>query len=267
MLNDQTFAILVLMALFTTFITTPIVMAVYKPARRVAPYKHRTVKRKNPDTELRLLTCFHSTRNIPTLINLIESSRGTRRKGRLCVYSMHLMELSERSSAISMVHKARNNGLPFWNNKKGSEDRMVIAFEAYHQLTSVTVRPMTAISDLHSIHEDICTSAHQKRAAMIILPFHKHQRFDGGMESLGHSFHMVHKRVLRHAPCSVGILIDRGLGGTTQVSEIIFYTIVTTIIYIITSLLIFFLKSVFYDFVRITNFLHLYWICNNMTSL
>ncbi|RHN48354.1 putative cation/H+ exchanger, Na/H antiporter domain-containing protein [Medicago truncatula] len=31
-LNDEIFAIMVLMALFTTFITTPLVMAIYKPA-------------------------------------------------------------------------------------------------------------------------------------------------------------------------------------------------------------------------------------------
>ncbi|KAL5852939.1 hypothetical protein ACOSQ3_008057 [Xanthoceras sorbifolium] len=217
-LNDQSFAILVLMALFTTFITTPIVMAVYTPARKGAPFKHRTILRKDRDTELRVLSCFHSTRNIPSLINLIESSRGIRKRGRLCIYSMHLMELSERSSAISMVHKARNNGLPFWNKIRDDKDYMVIAFEAYQQLSSVTVRPMTAISALNSIHEDICTSAHRKRASLIILPFHKHQRIDGTMESLGHSFHMVNQRVLRHAPCSVGILVDRGLGGTTQVA-------------------------------------------------
>lgn len=217
-LNDQAFAILVLMALFTTFITTPIVMAVYKPARKVAPYKYRTIKRNNLDTELRILTCFHSSRNIPSIINLIESSRGIRRKGRLCVYAMHLMELSERSSAISMVHKARNNGLPFWNKKPEEKDQLVIAFEAYQQLSSATVRPMTAISALDNIDEDICTSAYQKRAAMIILPFHKHQRVDGVMESLGHSLHQVNQRVIRHAPCSVGILVDRGLGGTTQVT-------------------------------------------------
>lgn len=217
-LNDQSFAILVLMALFTTFITTPIVMAVYKPARKGSPYKHRTIQRKDPDTELRIVACFHSTRNIPTMINLIESTRGIRKRGRLCVYAMHLMELSERSSAISMVHKARNNGLPFWNRIRNDKDQMVIAFEAYQQLSSVTVRPMTAISALSNIHEDICTSAHQKRAAMILVPFHKHQRIDGSMESLGHSLHIMNQRVLRHAPCSVGILVDRGLGGTTQVS-------------------------------------------------
>ncbi|KAL1803628.1 hypothetical protein ACET3Z_032275 [Daucus carota] len=217
-LNDETFAVLVLMALFTTFITTPIVMAVYHPARKIAPYKDRTIQRKNLDTELRVLTCFHSSRNIPTIINLIESSRGTRRKGRLCVYAMHLMELSERSSAISMVHKARNNGLPTWNKKADEKDTMVIAFETYRQLSSVVVRPMTAISELYNIDEDICASASQKRAAMIILPFHKHQRVDGVMESLGHSLHQVNQRVLRRAPCSVGILVDRGLGGTTQVT-------------------------------------------------
>ncbi|GAU16766.1 hypothetical protein TSUD_200090 [Trifolium subterraneum] len=174
-LNDQSFAICVLMALFTTFITTPIVMAVYKPARRGAPYKHKTIQRKDNDSELRVLACFHSTRNIPTLINLVESSRGTRKRGKLCIYAMHLMELSERSSAITMVHKARNNGMPFWNTKQNDEDRMVIAFQTYGKLSSVNVRPMTAISALNNIHEDICTSAHQKRAAIILLPFHKHQ--------------------------------------------------------------------------------------------
>lgn len=216
-LNDQAFAICVLMALFTTFITTPIVMAVYKPARRGAPYKHKTIQRRDLDTELRMLACFHTTRNIPTLINFIESSRGTRKKGKLCIYAMHLMELSERSSAITMVHKARRNGMPFWNRKQDNKDQMIIAFQAYEKLSSVNVRPMTAISALNSIHEDICTSAHQKRAAMIILPFHKHQRVDGSMESLGHSFHVMNQLVLSHAPCSVGILVDRGLGGTSQV--------------------------------------------------
>ncbi|KAL6009004.1 Cation/H(+) antiporter 19 [Asimina triloba] len=216
-LNDQAFAILVLMALFTTFITTPLVTVVYKPARRVPAYKHRTVQRKNPESELRILGCFHSSRSIPTLINLIESSRGTRRRG-ITVYAMHLMELSERSSAISMVHKARRNGLPFWNKTSdAASDRIVIAFEAYQQLSHVSIRPMTAISHLSSIHEDICTSAQQKRAALILLPFHKHQHFDGSMVSLSHAFRHVNLRVLRQAPCSVGILIDRGLGGTTQI--------------------------------------------------
>lgn len=75
------------------------------------------------------------------MLNLIECSRGTKKqRGRpLCLYAMHLMELSERSSAISMVHKARNNGMPFWNKNANNNDQMVIAFEAYQQLSNCYV--------------------------------------------------------------------------------------------------------------------------------
>ncbi|OMO85093.1 Cation/H+ exchanger [Corchorus olitorius] len=219
-LNDQTFAIMVLMALFTTFITTPVVMAVYKPARgRKEDYKHRSIERKNPDTQLRILACFHSARNIPSMINLLEASRGVAKREGLSVYALHLMELSERSSAILMVHKARKNGLPFWNKGRRSDsDYVVVAFEAFQQLSQVSVRPMTSISSMADMHEDICTTAESKKAAIIILPFHKHQRMDGSLETTRTDFRWVNKRVLEHAPCSVGILVDRGLGGTTHVS-------------------------------------------------
>ncbi|PSR91462.1 Cation/H(+) antiporter like [Actinidia chinensis var. chinensis] len=220
-LNDQTFAIMVLMALFTTFITTPLVVAVYKPAKSLgkAEYRQRAIQRKNTNTQLRIMACFHNTRNVPTLINIIEASRGTEKREGLCVHAMHLMELSERSSAIRMVHKARKNGLPFWNmEQKSSTDQIVVAFEAFRQLSRVWVRPTTAISPMNSMHEDICASAERKRAAIIILPFHKHQRLDGQLETTRTDFRNVNRRVLEHAPCSVGILVDRGLGGTTQVS-------------------------------------------------
>jgi hypothetical protein len=209
------------MAIFTTFITTPLVMAVYKPAKRMskAIYKHRTIERNDPNTQLRILACFHSTRNIPSIINLIEASRGTEKKGGLCVYALHLMELTERPSAILMVHKARKNGLPFWNKSRQSDsNQVVVAFEAFQQLSRVSIRPMTAISQMNNIYEDICTSAERERAEIIILPFHKHQRFDGALETTRTEFRSVNRKVLEHASCSVGIFVDRGLGGSTQVS-------------------------------------------------
>ncbi|KAL2517234.1 Cation/H(+) antiporter 18 [Abeliophyllum distichum] len=219
-LNDQTFAIMVLMALFTTFITTPLVISIYKPAQMArSEYKNRTIKRKDSSSQLRILTCFQSTRNIPTLINLMEASRGIGKREGLRVYAMHLMELSERSSAILMVHKARKNGMPFWNKSQDSgSNQIVVAFEAFQHLSQVSIRPTTAISPMSSMHEDICSSAQRKRVAMIILPFHKHQRLDGHLETTRADLRYVNRRVLERAPCSVGILIDRGLGGTSHVS-------------------------------------------------
>jgi Kef-type K+ transport system membrane component KefB len=218
-LNDETFAILVLMALFTTFITTPVAMAIYKPARPSVPYKRRTVECApgDADSELRVLACFHANRHIPTLLNLVEASRGTGRR-RLTMYAMHLVELSERSSAITLVQRARRNGMPFFNSREQRAEQMVVAFEAFQQLSSVKVRPMTAISDLDTIHRDVIDSAADKRAAIVIMPYHKALQHDGSFHSLGSAYHAINKRVLREAPCSVAILVDRGLGGHAQVS-------------------------------------------------
>lgn len=222
---------MVLMALFTTFITTPIVMTIYKPARMSgSEYKYRTIQTKESNSRLRLLICFHSSRNIPSLLNLMEASRGTQYKAGLQVYAMHLMELSERSSAILMVHKARRNGMPFWNgfNNPSGANQVVVAFETFQQLSQVSVRPTTAISSIASMHEDICDSAARKKAAIVILPFHKHQTIDGSLETTRNDLRYVNKRVLEHAPCSVGIFIDRGLGGTSQVAaSLVDYTVTT----------------------------------------
>ncbi|KAF9588922.1 hypothetical protein IFM89_017601 [Coptis chinensis] len=231
-LNDQTFAIMVLMALFTTFITTPLVMAVYNPAKMAnkVDYKHRKIQRKDTNTQFRILACFHSSRNIPTMINLIEASRGTERREGMRVYAMHLMELSERTSAILMVHKARRNGLPFSSKLNQSDkDHVVVAFESFQQLSNVSIRPMKAISSMTGMHEDICTSAENKQVAMVILPYHKHQRLDGTLETTRADFRLINQRVLEHAPCSVGILVDRGLGGNTHIAASQFSSTITVI--------------------------------------
>lgn len=223
-LNDQTFAIMVLMALFTTFMTTPLVMAAYKPAKgsRKLNYLYRTIEREDSSAQLRILACFHSSRNIPSIINLFEASRGTEKTQKhevLCVYAMHLMELSERSSAIIMVHKAARNTFSFKKKGLRSEtNNVVVAFEAFQQLSKVSVRSLTSVSSPSDMHEDICAAAERKRVAIIVLPFHKHQRLDGSLETTRADYRMINTKVLEHASCSVGIFVDRGLGGSSHVA-------------------------------------------------
>lgn len=216
-LNSETFAIMVLMALFTTFMTTPLVMAIYKPARNPTPYTRRTLEMEDSKDDLRILSCVHGMKNVAAMINLTEATRGMRKRT-LRLYILHLMELSERTSAIMIVQRARRNGRPFFNQSKHSDnkDQIVAAFETYEQLSKVTVRPMTAISGFDDMHEDICATAADKRTALIMLPFHKSPRLDGHFDSTP-GFRTVNQKVLKHAPCSVAILIDRGVGGSAQV--------------------------------------------------
>ncbi|KAL4369798.1 hypothetical protein HN51_014263 [Arachis hypogaea] len=233
-LNDEIFAILVLMALFTTFITTPMVMAIYKPARGIAMKTHRklgdlTTNSASNDKkdELRILACVHGPGNVPSIISLIESTRSTKNSF-VKLFIMHLVEFTERSSSIILVQRVRKNGFPFFKRSRNGEwrDRLAGAFQAYSQLGRVSVRPTTAISSLPTMHEDICHVAEEKRVTMIILPFHKHWRVEaddednGGahevLENLGHGWRGVNQKVLKHAPCSVGVLVDRGFGNGSQ---------------------------------------------------
>ncbi|CAF1853680.1 hypothetical protein HID58_061089 [Brassica napus] len=227
-LNDETFAILVLMALFTTFITTPTVMAIYKPARSThRKLKDLSASEDSTKEELRILACLHGPANVSSLISVIESIRTTKML-QLKLFVMHLMELTERSSSIIMVQKARKNGLPFVQRYRHGEchSNVIGGFQAYRQLGRVAVRPITAVSPLPTMHEDICHMAETKRVTMIILPFHKrwnvdhghshHHHQDGGdgnlPENVGHGWRLVTQRVLKNAPCSVAVLVDRGLG-------------------------------------------------------
>ncbi|XP_024520981.1 cation/H(+) antiporter 18 [Selaginella moellendorffii] len=207
-LNEETFAIMVIMALFTTFITTPIVMALYKPARTPIPYTLRKLEMCTVNDELRVVACVHGIKNVPGIISLVDQARGRSRHS-MRLYILHLVELSERSSAIVMVHTARRNGR-LTKSARG-ENHIYVAFEAFGHLSEVKVRPMTVVSNFSDMHDDICATAADKRAAVLILPFHKIRRADGVLETLNTGFQFVNDQVLQHAPCSVGIFIDRGL--------------------------------------------------------
>ncbi|KDP35609.1 hypothetical protein JCGZ_09047 [Jatropha curcas] len=231
-LGDEVFAILVLMAFFTTFITTPAVMAIYKPARRSNATSTPTTCRKLGDLsstnnfkdELRILACLHGPGNVPSLISLIESIRSTK-KSQLKLFIMHLVQLTERSSSIIMVQRMRKNGLPFINRLRRGvwHDRVAGAFQAYSELGRVSVRPSTTISPLSTMHQDICHVAETKRVTLIILPFHKQWKAgDDGVEvieNVGHEWRGVNQKVLKKSPCSAAIFVDRGFGNGPQTPE------------------------------------------------
>ncbi|KAF2592170.1 hypothetical protein F2Q70_00043828 [Brassica cretica] len=224
-LNDETFAILVLMALFTTFITTPSAMAIYRPARGIhRKLKDLSASEHSSKEELRILACLHGPANVSSLISLIVCIRTTKIL-KLKLFVMHLVELTERSSSIIMVRRAQKNGFPFVNRYRHDEchSSVIRGFQAYRQLGRVAVRPITAVSPLPTMHEDICLMAETKRVTMIILPFHRRWNVDHGHghhqdggdgnvpENVGHGWRLVNQRVLKNAPCSVAELDEGAL--------------------------------------------------------
>ncbi|KAK9148480.1 hypothetical protein Scep_007237 [Stephania cephalantha] len=217
-LNDQEFTILVLMTVVITAVITPAIIAIYKPARSFIPYKRRTIQRSRADAELRVLVCVHTPRNVPTIVNLLEASNPTMRSP-ICAYVLHLVELAGRASTMLIVHGSHKSTDTTTNRTQAQSDHIFNAFENFAQhAENVIVQPLTAISPYSTMHEDICCLAEDKRVAFIIIPFHKQQSVDGGMVATNPALRTVNQNLLANAPCSVGVLIDRGLGNPAKVA-------------------------------------------------
>ncbi|GAA0142807.1 transporter [Lithospermum erythrorhizon] len=217
-LDDKSFAIMVIVEVVMTAIITPIVTVIYKPTRKFTSYKRRTIQSTKLDDEFNVLVCIHTPRNVPTIINLIEASFPTK-KSPICVHVLHLVELTGRASAMLIVHNTRQSGRPALNRTQAQSDHIINAFENFEQHAGcVSVQPLTAISPYSTMHEDICSVALDKRVAFVIIPFHKQQTIDGGMEAINPAYRTINQNVLANSPCTVGILVDRGLNGSTRVA-------------------------------------------------
>ncbi|CAM6112024.1 unnamed protein product [Calypogeia fissa] len=127
-LNDEVFAIMVVMVLFTTFITTPTVMTIYRPARNRArnqgSHKRREGhKEASPKEKLRIVGCVDDIRSVPALVNLTETFREQNQRN-IRLYLLHLLHLSERSSSVVMAEKAGRE-----ESGAHRTDQIAVAFE------------------------------------------------------------------------------------------------------------------------------------------
>lgn len=193
-----------------TMLVTPAAIW-FQPAQNVAPYKRRTIQKAKSDDELRVLACLYNTRNVPTIIHLLRTSNSSRRSP-MSVFALQLVELVGRASTMIVVHNSRKAGPRNPSHIEAQADQIITHFDNYElRSEGVGTQVLTARCPYTTMDEDICRVARDKRAAFIIIPFHKLQTIDGEMEDIDPSIRSVNEGVLANAPCSVGILVDRGM--------------------------------------------------------
>ncbi|KAI3919261.1 hypothetical protein MKW98_030397 [Papaver atlanticum] len=178
------------------------------------------------NSELRMLVGIHGHQNVPTTINLMEISRGS---GSPCisVYLTDLIEINDKHSAV-FIPEYEEDDYPLpaaavdANVTMADEsvvnmrDQITNMILAYVQKSGggVNVHRLLAISKFSNMHQDIYNLAEAVQASLIILPYHRNQRKDGKMGNIHHGFRHVNRKVFRHPPCSVAVLVDRGFGKT-----------------------------------------------------
>ncbi|XP_059436556.1 cation/H(+) antiporter 4-like [Corylus avellana] len=216
-ITDQVFALICLHILLIAIFVPLLVKFLYDPSRQYAGYQKRNIMHCTRNAELRILACIHKPDNIGALIKLLEVSCPSRERP-LAIYVLHLIELIGRTSPIFISHQMQKKTV---SNRSYSEN-IILAFDHFEQDNpgAVSVNVFTLISPLKSLHENICILGLDKLTSIIVLPFHRKWSIDGSVvESEDNTMRTLNCNVLEVAPCSVGILIDRGHLGQSMVSS------------------------------------------------
>ncbi|RZC48396.1 hypothetical protein C5167_041346 [Papaver somniferum] len=172
----------------------------------------KTIQHSKPNAQLRILPCVYHKENVPSIVSLLEASNPTTHSP-ICVYPLHLVQLQGRATPLLIAHKTDDPNDPSEVNDPTART-IINSFKSYahHNKGIVSVNFFTAISPCNTMHDDICTLGLDKRTSLIIIPFHHQPAIHTKYQS-SNAIRRVNTNVLNKAPCSVGILIDKGATG------------------------------------------------------
>ncbi|KAF8031098.1 hypothetical protein BT93_D0326 [Corymbia citriodora subsp. variegata] len=185
-----------------------LVKLLFNNSRKYVGYQKRNVVHLKPDSELPVLACIHRTDQINPVIDLVDTFYPTP-DSPVGIYVLHLIKLVGRAMPVFISHQLQNKVA----DGTAYSDHVVLAFAHYARSNPGAVRAsvFTAVSPPKLMYEDICQTALDNLTALILLPFHKRwSSIDGSIVSDDNHIRTLNCSVLQWAPCSVGILIDRG---------------------------------------------------------
>ena len=199
-----------------TLIIGPVVAILLNREESCAHYP-TTLDILNPESELRMLACVYVPRHVSGHVSLI-SALGGCPNAPIKPYLVHLVELPKKRKSKLMYHQLEDGDQFSDEEEYGGNDVIEIndADDSFTSETKILIHRSKLVSSFLTINEDLCNGAEDLRVSIIFLPFHKHQRIDGKMENSMEEIRTINQKVIRHAPCSVGIFVDRGQTGFQQ---------------------------------------------------
>ncbi|KDP45750.1 hypothetical protein JCGZ_17357 [Jatropha curcas] len=206
------FTMLVLLTIAITAACTPLISMLYNPTKPYMVNKRRTIQHNPPGKELRIVVCIDDEENVSSLIDLLEMSYPTANNP-FSISALHLIELIGRATPILIDHEQMERK-PL-NNLDGETIQNALRLYQEARDEFVKIHFYTAITVKRTMYQDICELAMLNKASLIILPFGK-----GKLDTLagteivrhGHGMQSISSKVIAHAPCSVGIFVDKSSG-------------------------------------------------------
>ncbi|CAO2164619.1 unnamed protein product [Urochloa humidicola] len=208
--DDQVYAAFMVNVLVVGAATASVVKRMYVPEEKYVAYRRRTVEHRKLGEELRVLACVHSPADVEPMLALLDTSSPTPASP-VAVYLLHLAPLAGLTTSVLRPFKHGGAG-----DHNSTLTRIVNAFHFFVQsrpVGSASLLPYTCIAPYATMHDDVCAVALEKRATLIVVPFHKRLAIDGSVENTTASAGAVQAanvNVLNYSPCSVAFLVDRG---------------------------------------------------------
>ncbi|CAL9234630.1 unnamed protein product [Arabidopsis halleri] len=215
MVSKDTFSILVLSIVLNSVLIPVAIGFLYDPSKQFMCYQKRNLASMKNSGELKTLVCIHRPDHISSMINLLEASYQSEESPLTC-YVLHLVELQGQDVPTLISHKVQKLGVG--SGKKYSEN-VILSFEHFHRYvcSSISIDTFTCIANANHMQDDICWLALDKAVTLIILPFHRTWSLDRtSIVSDVEMTRFLNLNVLKQAPCSVGILIERHLVNKKQ---------------------------------------------------
>ncbi|CAL0327928.1 unnamed protein product [Lupinus luteus] len=208
LLTEKEFTLMVVSVLVINAILTPLLRFIYDPLQQYNSVRRCSIQHTKHESELRVMVCIHNNENIPTTINLLEASHASSESSVVAI-ALILTELLGRSRPLLVAHQHHET----LRSASCSSAQIDNALRQYARQNegSASVYSFTSMSEYDTMHGDVCRISLEMGANILIMPFHKRWEIDGSVEVISRSIQTMNIRVLDRAPCSVGILIDRGI--------------------------------------------------------
>ncbi|TKY61125.1 Cation/H(+) antiporter 15 [Spatholobus suberectus] len=216
-----TYAVITSAVLLMTVVVSPIINAIYKPRKRFEQNKLKTIQKLRVDAELRILACVHNARQAAGMISIIETFNATRLSP-IHVFALYLIELTGRAAALVASHiekPSSQSGVQNLTRSQAELESIANTFDAFGEAyDTVRIETLNVVSAYATIHEDIYSSANEKRTSLILLPFHKQLSSEGALEVTSVVYKDINQNVMQRASCSVGIFVDRDFGSIPKMN-------------------------------------------------
>ncbi|XP_027337558.1 cation/H(+) antiporter 15-like [Abrus precatorius] len=213
LLDDEMFSHLVFCVVVTAAIVSPSAKLLYKNCPRLLHSEilyggQLTIQSTSRIREFRIVCCVHNEGNVRGITSLLEVCNPVP-ESPVCAYVVHLIELFGKSSSILLPINYKENKR-FLSVNYPNTNHIMRAFENYSSNSTgpVTVLPYINVAPYKSMHDAVCSLAQDKMVPFIVIPFHENDNvdLDGHVSS---SVHKMNARFQAHAPCTLGILVDR----------------------------------------------------------